>query len=47
MDEITSLLAILKDHRRLAIGKARGEIGQNTGIGIGKRLSGAEYVKQA
>src|SRR5205085_220690 len=39
MDEIPPLIAILEDHRRLAIQQSRGKDGEHAGIGIGQRLS--------
>src|SRR5690606_30873771 len=38
MHEIAALLAILENHRPLAVEQARGENGEHACVGIGKRL---------
>ena len=47
MHEIAALLAILEDHRLLAVEQARGEDRKHARIGIGKRLSRPIDVEQA
>ena len=46
MDEVAALLAVLEDHRLLAVEQARGEDREHAGIGIGERLARAVDVEQ-
>ncbi len=46
MDEVALLLAVLEDHRPLAVGQAGREDGQHAGVGVRKRLAGAVDVPQ-
>ena len=46
VDEVAPLLAILEDHRPLAVGEPRGEDRQHAGIGVGERLAGTVDVEQ-
>ncbi len=47
MHEIAPLLAILEDHRLLAVEQTRGKDRQYAGVGIGERLAWPVDVKQA
>ncbi len=47
MDEVAPLLAVLEDHRRLAVQQPRGEDGEHAGVRVRQRLAGAIDVEQA
>ena len=47
VDEVAALLAVLEDHRLLAVEQPRGEDREHAGIGVGERLAGAVDVEQA
>ena len=46
VDEVAPLLAVLEDHRRLAVGDPRGEDREHAGVGVRERLAGAVDVPE-
>ena len=46
IDEITALLAILKDQRRTVVEEARGEDRQHAGVWVGERLMGPIHIEE-